>query len=209
MEAERQNPDGPALRASDADRDAVVERLSRAASDGRLTLEEYTERSGRALECRTLDALAALTRDLPDAPAGPAARPVPAAEVERLTAILGNESRKGRWTVPERLVAKSVLGDCHIELQDALLTARHTRIEASAVLGSVTVFVPEGVDVRLTGRAVLGEKAYRLTGRPEPGAPVIEVHCDVVLGSVVVRPPEWHMRAAAAARQIADEFRSR
>jgi hypothetical protein len=111
--------------------------------------------------------------------------------------------------VPERLVAKSVLGDCHIELQDALLTARHTTIEASAVLGSVTVFVPEGVDVRLTGRAVLGEKAFRMTGKVEPGAPVVEVRCDVLLGSVVVRPPEWHMKAAAAARQIVDEFRPR
>jgi hypothetical protein len=45
--------------------------------------------------------------------------------------------------VPERLVAKSVLGDCHIELQDALLTARHTTIEASAVLGSVVVRLPD------------------------------------------------------------------
>lgn len=194
----------PDLRASDADRDAAVERLARAASDGRLTLEEYTERSGRALESRTLGDLRTLTRDLPDTP-----QPRPAAPEERMAAILGNESRKGRWTVPERLVARSVLGDCHLELQDALLTAHHTVIEAHAVLGSITVFVPEGVDVRLNGRAVLGEKAYRMSGQAEPGAPIIDVRCTVLLGSVVVRPPEWHMRASQVVKQIVDEFRPR
>ena len=183
-------PDAPAPRASDADRDAVVERLARAASDGRLTVEEYTDRSGRALECRTLPELAGLTTDLPETAEpgrGPAERP----SEERLTAILGNESRKGRWTVPERLIARSVLGDCHLELQEALLTAHHTTIVAQAVLGSITVFVPEGVDVRLTGRAVLGEKSSKMSGRVEPGAPIIEVRCDILLGSVNVRPPKW------------------
>lgn len=182
----------PAPRASDADRDAVVERLARAASDGRLTLEEYTERSGRALECRTLPELAGLTADLPDRAdtAGPA-RPPAEGTTERLTAILGNESRKGRWTVPERLVARSVLGDVHLELQNALLTAHRTVIEAQTILGSITVFVPEGVDVRLTGRAVLGEKGSKMSGHVEPGAPIIEVRCDVLLGSVNVRPPKW------------------
>lgn len=183
-------PDTPAPRASDADRDAVVERLARAASDGRLTLDEYTDRSGRALECRTLPELTGLTTDLPET-AEPARTPAEGASEARLTAILGNESRKGRWTVPERLVAWSVLGDCHLEMQNALLTAHRTVIEAHAVLGSITVFVPEGVDVRLTGRAVLGDKSSKMSGRVEPGAPIVEVRCDVLLGSVNVRPPKW------------------
>jgi len=197
----------PDLRASDADRDAVVDRLARAASDGRLTLEEYTERSGHALECRTLAELRALTRDLPDTPQP---RPdAPAHPAERLTAVLGNESRKGRWTVPERLSVRSVLGDCHLEMQEALLTAPVTVIDARVVLGSCTIYVPEGVDVRLKGRAVLGEKSSRMSGRVDPGAPVIEVHCNVTLGSIVVKPPEWHMRASQVVKQIVDEFRPR
>lgn len=197
----------PELRASDADRDATVERLARAASDGRLTLEEYTERSGKALECRTHGDLRALTRDLPDTPAPrPAA---PAHPAEELTAILGNESRKGRWTVPERLNVRSVLGDCHLEMQEALLTAPVTVIDVRVVLGACTVYVPEGVDVRLKGRAVLGQKSSQMNGQVEPGAPVIEVRCDVTLGHVTVKPPEWHMRASQVVRQIVDEFRER
>lgn len=192
----------PELRASDADRDAAVERLARAVSDGRLTLEEYTERSGKALECRTHGELRELTRDLPDTPAPrPAA---PAHPVEELTAILGNESRKGRWTVPERLQVRSVLGDCHLEMQEALLSAPVTVIDVRVVLGACTVYVPEGVDVRLKGRAVLGEKSSKMSGAVEPGAPVIEVRCNVILGSVEVKPPEWRMRASQAVRQVVE-----
>ena len=65
-----------------------------------------------------------------------------------------------------------------------------TVIEATAIFGSVTVFVPEGVDVRLSGTAVFGAKESKLQGRPEPGAPVVEVRARVRFGSVTIRPPK-------------------
>ena len=77
------------LRASDTDREQFVEQLRRHHTDGRLTLEELTERTERAYAARTLGDLDALATDLPalhrpadsegagTAPAGPAgpARP--------------------------------------------------------------------------------------------------------------------------------------
>ena len=54
------------LRASDRDRERVVEELRMHAAEGRLTVEELEERVQRALDARTADELAALTRDLPD-----------------------------------------------------------------------------------------------------------------------------------------------
>lgn len=175
-------PATPAVRAADRDREATLELLSTAASDGRLTLEEYSARADRALAARVLDELASLTADLERPAEASVAAP------ERLTAILGNESRKGYWRVPAHLVAKSVLGDCHIELEEAVLTSQVTTIEASATLGSVTIFVPDGVEVCLTGTAVLGAKSSQLRGAPLPGSPVINVHAKAVLGSVTVRP---------------------
>lgn len=53
------------VRASDADRDAVVERLQRALSQGRLTMEEFDERTAAAYAAKTHGDLAVLTRDLP------------------------------------------------------------------------------------------------------------------------------------------------
>lgn len=53
------------IRASDADREHVVEILREAYSDGRLTLEEFDERTTLAFASKTWGGLRDLTRDLP------------------------------------------------------------------------------------------------------------------------------------------------
>jgi hypothetical protein len=173
----------PATRASDRDRENALELLSSAASDGRLTLEEYSARADRALGARLVGELSELTADLQRSVEAAAEGP------ERLSAILGNESRKGRWTVPAHLDARSLLGDCHLELQDAVLTSHVTTIEARAALGAVTIFVPDGVEVRLSGKAILGAKSSEVNKVALPGAPVIDVRATAILGNVTVRPP--------------------
>ena len=57
------------LRASDAERDEVAERLRKAAVEGRLLAEELDERLGAALRARTHGELDALVADLPQPPA--------------------------------------------------------------------------------------------------------------------------------------------
>lgn len=52
------------MRASDADRDRVLDVLCEAAVAGRLTLDELDERLGAVLAARTLGELAALIADL-------------------------------------------------------------------------------------------------------------------------------------------------
>lgn len=53
------------MRASDADRDAVVSDLSEHFQAGRLTVDELDERTGRALATRTYAELREITADLP------------------------------------------------------------------------------------------------------------------------------------------------
>jgi hypothetical protein len=53
------------LRASDADREAIAERLRKAAVEGRLEPEELDERVGLALRARTYGELSRLVADLP------------------------------------------------------------------------------------------------------------------------------------------------
>lgn len=55
----------PSLRAADADRDAVADRLRTAHAEGRLTVEEFGERLDAAFAARTMGELAGLTADLP------------------------------------------------------------------------------------------------------------------------------------------------
>jgi hypothetical protein len=53
------------LRVSDAERDLAVSELSRAFQDGRLTTEEFQQRSEQAFAARTGNELTALLADLP------------------------------------------------------------------------------------------------------------------------------------------------
>jgi hypothetical protein len=65
------------MRASDADRQEVIERLRAALDEGRLKMDEYLERMGLASEAVTYGDLAPLTEDLPES--GYVARRAPAA----------------------------------------------------------------------------------------------------------------------------------
>ncbi len=65
----------PHLRAADTDREAVAAVLGEHMAAGRLTVDEYDERLGRAYAAKTYGDLAELTSDLP----GPAPRPTPSA----------------------------------------------------------------------------------------------------------------------------------
>lgn len=58
-------PSNPGLRASDADRERLVDELEQHAIDGRLTTEEFEQRTGQAYAAKTVAELDALRRDLP------------------------------------------------------------------------------------------------------------------------------------------------
>ena len=77
--ATRDYPSG-SLRVSGADRDRAIAELSEHYQAGRLTTEEFEDRSGRALAARTSADLAALFTDLPrrQAPVTSAAASAPA-----------------------------------------------------------------------------------------------------------------------------------
>jgi uncharacterized protein len=82
------------LRASDADRERVVDALKAAFVQGRLAKDEFAVRAGRALASRTYAELAALTADIHLRPTDirPLRKPVPAGyrrRVDRKTVAWG------------------------------------------------------------------------------------------------------------------------
>jgi hypothetical protein len=75
-----QSTGGQNMRVSDAERQAVADRLAMHYGDGRLDQEEFDERVGRAMSAKTRADLAGLLDDLPEpdpsmAGAGPAGAP--------------------------------------------------------------------------------------------------------------------------------------
>jgi Domain of unknown function (DUF1707) len=87
------------MRASDADRQEVVERLRIALDEGRLKMDEYLERMGRASEAVTYGDLAPLYADLPAA--GSVARHEPAAPPQ--APVHGTVARHGFAGLPAPL----------------------------------------------------------------------------------------------------------
>ena len=94
-------PSSPALRASDADRDRVIELLRAAIADGRLDLAEFDERLDTALAARTIDELAPLTADLIAAPGSDGTLTLPRAGTpSRSLFFRGITSEtSGRWAM--------------------------------------------------------------------------------------------------------------
>src|ERR1700685_472317 len=159
----------PALRASDADRDRVIELLRAALADGRLDAAEFDERLDAALAARTIDALAPLTPDLIAAPGGTIAltRPragtpaEPAAELLTVNERHGSVRRDGRWTLPHRLALRTVWCDVLLDLTNAGRSGPELIIELQVRGGDVElVLAPDmvvdanGLSVRHTSLAI-------------------------------------------------------
>jgi len=155
------------LRASDADRELVIDLLSEAAGDGRLTLAEHAERSERALAARTLGELAGLTKDL----TLPSGQPIRLYSRRAVTAICSRERREGRWVVPDSFAVTAICGDVTLDLREATLQSRRITIFATAIAGQIRLIVPAGVVVEMVGRSFMGTRSVRGRNLPARSAP--------------------------------------
>jgi len=185
------------MRAADTDRDQTAELLRRAAAEGRISFDELDERIGRAYAAKTFADLEALTRDLPGpgvrapAPATPRYQP---AEVPAGTpapsfsvAILSGAQRAGPWLVPPSYTAVAVLGGVELDLRHARFTAAEVTIRAFALMGGVSITVPEDMDVDVSGIGFMGGFDHRASGPGAPGAPRLRVVGFAMMGGVDVR----------------------
>jgi len=196
---ERSNPHAH-LRASDTDRDQVVEVLRDALMAGRLTQDEHAERLEQTLQARTLGELEPITQDLavPGQPFRPAAAmPVPSSSrvpieepanpqdsFDTVIGIFGGGERKGRWRVKRRTNALALFGGCDLDMRDAVFEGREVTVYAFAVFGGIDITVPEGVEVRSQGVGIFGGFGGRGSTDFDPAAPVVIVKGLALFGGV-------------------------
>ncbi|NXY99532.1 DUF1707 and DUF2154 domain-containing protein [Streptomyces sp. BR123] len=202
----------PELRASDADRERVVERLRDAVAEGRLDMEEFEERLEAAYTSRTYAELEPLTKDLPAPGGAPAGVPFPVAGAgddpmwsarvgvgtpERASgtgvAVMSGFERKGGWTVPPRFDAVAFWGGGQLDLREAYFSQREVVINCVAIMGGVEIVVPPGVELDVRGVGIMGGFDQKGTaGPPAPGAPRVVVTGLAFWGGVEVKvkPPK-------------------
>ncbi len=177
--------DTPTL-VGDAQRESAVEHLQQAAVDGRLSLEQLSDRVGAALTAQNTHELENATTGIADTPEVGATR-----SVSTVVAVLGDRRQVGRWRLPRTLRAWAFLGDVHLDLRDVVVGEDVVDIHTVTFLGNFVVDVPEGVEVELSGFDVLGDRELRLARVPRrAGTPLIRIHAYGLLGDVYVRTPE-------------------
>jgi DUF1707 SHOCT-like domain/Cell wall-active antibiotics response LiaF, C-terminal len=180
--------DDGSLRASDADREQAVAALREHLLAGRLTLEEFSERVDSALRAQVIGELAHLQNDLPEVfpePAGSRRKPV-----RFTTAFLGHVVRRGRLRLRRWALAASAFGDLDLDLRDASIDQRRTAVTVLAAFGNVDIYVPEGVNVSISGFTILGHRRDWGRDAVRPDAPAIHVRVIGVAGTIDV----WQVR---------------
>jgi DUF1707 SHOCT-like domain/Cell wall-active antibiotics response LiaF, C-terminal len=202
------------LRVSDADRDQVAEVLREAAGTGRLTLEELDERLDLAYAAKTYADLEAVTRDLPaaghGAPAPGARAGLPPRRVGGTPgasfslAIMSGAQRKGSWVVPRTYTAVAIMGGVELDLRWATFSEPEATIHAYALMGGISIVVPEDIEVDVGGFAFMGGFDHVASGPGTPGAPRLRIIGFALMGGVDVRRKPADRRPEGGRRELGD-----
>ena len=223
--------ESPATRIGDPERNQVLEVLSRATAEGRLTMDEFSDRSGAAYAARTRDELDVLVADLPRGgtlpvpspgaqPQGPApgaaagyprvgqhGQPLSGPPRKRFIAIMSGARPRGRWRPPPEVTAFAFWGGAQIDLREAVIESPVVEITAWAIMGGVEVVVPEGIPVDVDGFVLMGGIVDTTsTAPPLEGAPLVRVKARGMWGGVTVRtakPRKSREQRLAEARERA------
>ena len=175
--------------ASNAERDAVAQRLQVAFAEHRLNDDEFDQRIRTALTARSTSELDQLTADLPastPAPWTPASGRKPG---RFAVAMKSSISRVGRWTVPPRFYSVVYKGSGLLDLRAAELTGPVTTIVAISYKSRTEILLPPGARIELggTGVSMVSDEASP-PGRPlAPDAPVVHIRGLAYKGTIEAR----------------------
>ena len=177
--------DHPAVRVSDAERDAAVGRLKGAAVEGRLTLEELADRTGAAYSATDRTDLEQVLTDLP----APASAPSERAPRRWFLGILGGDTIRGPTRVAGECRIVNFMGGTDLDLSQAIVSGGELTVRIVSVMGGATIRVPHGVHVERTGLSLMGgDKVEAAKGPPPPrDAPVIRIRSFNLMGGNTIR----------------------
>ncbi|RLU83639.1 hypothetical protein CTZ27_28545 [Streptomyces griseocarneus] len=180
-------------RASHADRERVVQRLQQAMVQGRLELHELDERLGQALNAKTHGQLAELTADLRgvEGEGRESARDQPLV----LKGGFHGAVRRGRWTVPPRVIAYGGMGGVILDFTQAECPLTAVDLDVHGQMAGVTIVIPDdwAVGTEQIDPGPGGVKD-RTTPDHAPDSPLIRLTGTGGLAGIVIRHPKARER---------------
>jgi hypothetical protein len=203
--------DSDQIRASDAERDATVERLRDAAGEGRLTLEEFSDRMEQATGAKTRADLDRLVTDLPAGEGGVAAQgggvvtPGSSGGPTWHVSPIGGLSVSGPWRMGRHVVVIALIGGADLDLSQAELAARDVTLTKVSIIGGVNARIPHGIRVDASGLSLLGGTSVEGAPDPGPGAPTIHIRAFSIIGGIRIRRGSG--RKSRASRELGQQAR--
>lgn len=183
------------IRAADDDRDAVMQILHQAFSEGRITVEEHTERTDAALNSKTYDDLFELTADLiPQrptprrTPSRTGNRRIPPPELEPINAVLCEVQRAGPYRISHNTRISAFMGTVHIDLSEAVFSEQVVTFDLNPSMSAIKITVPRGVGIRdETTKSWSDVSARSLTREPGPGQPTVLLRGALAMSQLKLR----------------------
>ncbi len=188
------------MRASDADRERVAQVLHNALSEGRITVNELEERLSTVYAAKTVGELKPVTEDLPSTSGAiqPATTRALGFPDQRIgghpgspvsIGVMSGAVRKGSWVLPPQHTSFAFWGGTEIDLRQARFADRQCTITAVAIMGGITITVPDDINVDVTGIGFMGGFVLEdKSGAPPapPTAPTVKINGLGFWGGVVV-----------------------
>jgi hypothetical protein len=209
------------MRASDADRDRVADRLREALAEGRITPEEHAERIDVVYAARTYADLQPVLSDLPGdsapVPGAPQPRvrldkeprlPAPEQHATSIVAVFSGADRRGRWLVEPSTTVSCMFGGAELDFRQAVLSQREVTLNVTCIFGGIDIKVPPGVRLVNSVSAIFGGVDLPDDDTTDPDAPVIRITGMVLFGGVSASRREAGTAPADRKRERRERHRS-
>ncbi len=116
---------------------------------------------------------------------------VEALESSRIISVLAETNRRDRWTVPPRTAMITCLARSFFDFRKAEAAGNTVVLDITCVFGKVTIVVPEGTDVELSGFSFLASATSDVASSEGSTShlPKLVIVAHTVFGRICVRTP--------------------
>jgi hypothetical protein len=175
--------------------------LGDAYADGRLSLQEHSERIDRVWASKTIGELEPLIADLGRAktPAATAKSRssvtnlpvVGSSSSNQIRTIMSSAKRQGEWYIGPNLNLFGIMGKTELDMREAIFTSITVEFNISMMMGSLEILIPAGVGFDDQTVKLVGSTKLEGITEHDPNAPIITLKGFCLFAQIKIIGPEY------------------